>query len=170
MFLPVNNRPRIALEINTLDRFLILAGFGVIFLMWVYLIWSFGGLPETVAIHFNAEGEADNYGNKAIIIPFAILATLQFAGLEVLTRYPHTFNYPVEIHDGNAREHYALSVRMMRMLNLIICLLFASIVGLMVRSASGGELDPLAPWVITAGVLLVFAPIIWYGLKARHIP
>lgn len=162
------NRPRLTLELDEVDRLLIAAGFAVMFLMWVFLIWGFDDLPPKIAIRFNAAGEASAWGRKSGILPLAIFSTLQFAGLELLTRFPHTFNYSVSITPENAPKLYRLSVRMLRWINLLIALLFASIVWLMMRSA-GGRLDPSAGGLIASGVLLIFVPIVWYLIRARAV-
>jgi len=163
----METRPAITLEHQASDRALIVAGFAVEFVKWVFVIWNYEALPDTIAVHFDSGGEVDGYGSKFTIIILAILGTLLFIGLETLTRFPHTFNYPVPIDQGNAPVLYRLQVRMLRYLNLVIVCLFAGIVYLMFQTA-GGELPKGFVGLLGFGTALVFLPLIWYWVRLRR--
>lgn len=79
------------------------------FALWALTIFVFLKLARTIPIHFTAPGEVDNYGNKIIIIILSTLATIVYAGLSFLNKFPHHFNYIRKITVGNALHQYTLA-------------------------------------------------------------
>ena len=62
-----NDRPRIKVPLETLDIIIELINVTLLILLIVYTIMNYLELPETIATHFNAKGEADGYGNRLTI-------------------------------------------------------------------------------------------------------
>jgi uncharacterized membrane protein len=164
----MNNRPRITLEQELADRFLIISGFAVVFLVWLLIIWQYGALPDTVPTHFNARGEPDGYGSKFTILILGILGTVIFIGLETLSHYPHSFNYTVNITPENAPAQYRLATRFIRLLNLSMALIFLIVVYVIIESADGTSFEGSA-WILPTILVLVFVPLIIYVLKSRNL-
>lgn len=110
-------------------------------------------LPDIIPTHFNSAGEIDAWGSKyTIIIPLVIQMVLT-AVLSYLARHPEKHNYPIAITDENRDYQYALSGALIRKLNLIINLIFATISYSIVKA----EL-PIV--IIVCELLLLFAAII----------
>ena len=70
----------------------------------MYLVATWGNLPERVPIHFNAHGIPDRYGKKGSLLLEPILGLLILALLMFCQRFPQWWNYPVEVTEEN-REH-----------------------------------------------------------------
>ncbi len=164
----MNERPRITLEKELADRFLIISGFALVFLVWLLIIWQYGALPDTVPTHFNAQGEPDAYGSKFTILILGIIGTVVFIGLETLSHYPHSFNYPVNITPVNAEAQYRLATRFIRSLNLSMGLVFLMVVYLIIESAHGTT-SVASAWLLPLILGLVFAPLIFYFVQARKL-
>lgn len=117
-------RPIIEIKPTKKDIILDVLGILVLILFWIYIINSYPNLPNIIPIHFNLNGEADGFGSKNFIFLTASIATILYIGLSILIKYPHTFNYAIEITHVNAETQYKNSINMIRILKLIIILIF----------------------------------------------
>ncbi len=120
----MNTRPRIEIKLSPTDKLFEIAAWAAFVLLWALPIVSYQGLPENVPIHYGFTGQVTNYGNKAIIFVLPLVHTFLFIGLTVLNKYPHIFNYPVEITEGNALQQYKNATRLFRYCKFIITLMF----------------------------------------------
>lgn len=96
----VNNKPILVIEAKWLDKCL-----EVISILLLVLVWT-----EAFAIGTDASFLTD-YGNNLIL---ALLASLLFSILTLVNKYPHKFNYPVNITTTNASIQYFYALRMVR--------------------------------------------------------
>ena len=103
-----NQRPVISLGLSpVLVTVELLAAIAI--LLAVLLIVQFWAvLPDRIPIHFGYRGLADAWGDKVTIWILPAVAAIIFAVLTAVSRYRHTFNYPVPINSENARRQYLL--------------------------------------------------------------
>ena len=120
-------RPKVSVPLTPLDMAIEMIAITILLLMWAHVIMEYNSLPEIVASHFNAKGEADGYSNKRFIWFLPALACVIYIGLFILNRYPHLHNYMVNITKENALKHYKFSTRLLRIVNVLCCILFAYI-------------------------------------------
>lgn len=86
---------------------------------------------------------------------FALLGISTVIGFHYLKRYPHRFNYLVRITPENALRQYTLALRMMRMLNLIMILMFISILIMMyIENTQDRQMDE--------GLIIIFIMIVGF--------
>jgi hypothetical protein len=117
------SRPRLKVEQTPFDYLMegisVLAVAGT--LLFFFILW--GHLPEKIPIHYNVLGEADATGNKwfSLILPLVGLGS--YFGMSVLNKYPHIFNYPVEVNEQNALPLYRIGRRSVLGLKMLVCLL-----------------------------------------------
>jgi uncharacterized membrane protein len=158
------NRPRIKVPFEPID--IIVDGLSVILLIvfWSYVVRFYQELPERIPQHFNAQGIADGYGQKSMLIWLATIATFMYGGLFWLNRYPHLHNYMVNITPDNALRNYRFSTRILRGANLLCVLLFTYI-GIRIIMIGTGTATDLGRWflpiVIGGSLLLPAVIIIW---------
>ncbi|QHA90951.1 DUF1648 domain-containing protein [Bacillus sp. N1-1] len=157
----MEKRPRIKIDKTLIQKGFDLAALTFLFLSIVYLSLEWSGVPNRVPIHFNATGEADNWGSKTAIILFPMLGILIWGFFTVLERYPHRYNYVVKITEGNAALQYRSAVVLMRFLKNTIALLFAYLTVECVQIAKGIE-EGLAWWVMPLFLTMIFSAIILY--------
>ncbi|MBT8253336.1 MAG: DUF1648 domain-containing protein, partial [Bacteroidia bacterium] len=155
--------PKIKVPYEQLDIFVELLNITLLLLIWGYTLTHYFDLPETIPVHFNAEGVADDYGNKAVIWILPAIATFLYFTMFLLNRFPHIHNYMVNITEENALKNYRLSTRVLRYVNLYCLLLFALLVYDMFNMSQGGEAKILSPEFILVSIA---API---GLVAYAI-
>lgn len=159
----MNNRPKIKPERKQKDVFIDYLSIAILVSLWAYLFSVFSGLPEEVAIHFNALGEPDRFAPKAGIFLVPGIGTLLFAGIKILSRYPHLFNYPVKITEENASRLYSIAVKMLTFINLAVVIIFTLISIQIVFKAQGS--DFLASWIFPLLTVIVLVPTIFFTVR-----
>ncbi len=157
----MGERPRVSIEKTVLQKWFDVAGLTFLFLCLVYVILEWSGLPNRVPIHFNALGEADNWGGKASLLALPIVGMIIWSGLSILERYPHVYNYVVKITKGNATLQYRSAVALIHFLKNTIAILFAYLTIESVSIASGA-LEGISPWVLPLFLTVIFGSILLY--------
>ena len=115
------DRPKIKVPYQQIDIILELISATILIFIIVYTIISYSELPETIATHFNANGEADGFGSKSSLwLLTGIFCFLSIFLLFFINKVPHLHNYMVNITEQNALKNYRLSVRMVRYTKLIL--------------------------------------------------
>lgn len=161
----MKKRPKIHLELTVIDKLLEIVGWIAVLLMWALLLSQYAKLPEIIPIHFNAAGKADGFGNKATILMLPIIASMLFVGMTALNRFPHIFNYPVKITEGNAFWQYTKATRMIRYLKFIIVAVFGFLMFKTMQMAVD-KTDGLGSWFTIAMLVLIFVPLLYYLVQS----
>ncbi len=161
----MEQRPRINIELTFWDKALEIAGWVFIIFIWTLTIVKYPLLPGTIPTHFNASGSVDNTGGKTMIFLLPAIGTVLFAGLTLLNRYPHMFNYPVPITEENAERQYRIATRLMRYLKIMLVVIFSAIEFQTIRTALGKSAG-LWAWFLPATIGMVFLMIALVVSKA----
>ena len=160
-----NGRPKIKVPFEGIDIFLELVSITMLLLMWIYLIIEYPDLPETIASHFNAKGEADDFSSKSYLWFLPIIATGMYIGLFILNKHPHVHNYMVNITEENALKNYRFSTRIVRITNTLTVIMFTYIIYYIIQSAKESELQFsswFVPIVIVCSLLLPIGIYLYY--------
>ena len=152
-------RPRIQLPQTVFDRRMEQASALCLVLLWAITLISFFTLPEIIPTHFNASGQPDDHGSIYLLWILPVLGTLIWLGITKLNKYPHIFNYAVQITKENAAEQYTTATRMLRFLKLVVLLIFSHIV-LSTYLSAVGITNGLGAWFLPLTTGLIFIPII----------
>lgn len=160
-------RPIIKLPLSSVVKIAEISGKCLIILLWILTIIAFTKMPDTVPIHFNAAGQADNFGNKGTIFILPVIATVIYILLTLLNQSPHIFNYSQEITAANAVYQYRVAARTIRFIKLIITILFTIIV-LGIFLASFHLTLGLGSWFLPVTVVLILTPTIYALLMNYH--
>jgi len=117
-------RPIIKLPFTSTE--LILECIAVISLIFMIgtLISSWSSISEVVPKHFGPTGEIDAWGNKKLLYFPITPAVIIYIFLSVLTRFPHIYNYPVNITEENAERQYRTARTLIIALKTEIVLIF----------------------------------------------
>jgi uncharacterized membrane protein len=152
----MQTRPKIKLTLSPLDNKLELLSKIFLVVLWGLTLYTLLKLPKIIPTHFNASGQANDYGNKLTLLILPILATIIFFGLTKLIRYPHLFNYMTKITEDNAQKQYTIATRILRFLKLAIPVVFSLII-LFTYLTTIGLTNGLGFWFLplTFGVLLI---------------
>lgn len=153
-------RTEIALEVA--------AGLGVLFFVWVFLTY-WPRLPEQVPRHFNARGEADAWGSRSTVFLLPGMSLVLYAGLSLLSRYPHRCNLPFRLTRENAETQYRCVRTMIISLKGVIVWSFAYIAWrtACVATGSGTGLGPLFLPVFLFATIGPIGVYLWLAHRAR---
>ena len=94
-----NPRPVISLRLSPLLIAGELAAAIAILLAVLIILRFWDVLPDRIPIHFGFSRQPDAWGDKLTIWLLPAVGTILFMVLAAVSRYPHTFNYPVRITD-----------------------------------------------------------------------
>ncbi len=147
-------RPILKIRFSKADFTLETVALLALITIWTVPVIMYTSLPDTIPTHFSLQGKADSWGSKSTIFLLPIISILLFAGLTILNKYPHTFNYPVKVTKENASQLYTKGTRMIRILKVIVVLLFLFIEILILRSV---ESTQLPTWFF---LLVLLLPIV----------
>lgn len=121
-----------------------------------------GSLPDRVPIHFGFLGEANAWGGRGSLFILPAVNLIFFAGLTLLERFPHIYNYVVEINQENAQFQYQNARSMVVWLKATILASFAYIEWGIVQVAVKGN----------GGIGMAFLPVnllLLVGVIGYHI-
>lgn len=119
-----NHRPKILLKSVWIDYVLEFVSLAIFLSIIVMFFAKYKELPDNIPTHYTFEGKADKFGSKNELWILMVVTIAIYSGLSVLKKYPHIFNFPVEITAQNVLYQYTLAVRMLRVLKVIILAIF----------------------------------------------
>ena len=157
----MTDRPKIKLELTTIDKTLEILGWISILAIWILTITNYTNLPDIIPIHYNGAGQADGFGGKGNIVTLPLISTVLYIGMTILNKFPHIFNYPTDITQDNALRQYTNATRMIRYLKLIIVVIFGVIVLQTIRNVNG-QTNELGVWFLPLILGLIFIPLIYF--------
>ncbi|WP_338732063.1 hypothetical protein [Mangrovimonas cancribranchiae] len=126
-------------------------------------------LPNQVPIYFNwPSKDINGMGAKNLLWVSPIICGIIYLAILKLNQYPWIFNYPTTLTQDNAKQHYKLSTRLLRWINLIVAisclaLTFATIATILYpRLNIDNYLFPTFP-------ILFILPLLVYLIQASKI-
>jgi uncharacterized membrane protein len=160
-----NQRPVISLGLSPADLAVELAGAIAIVLAVLPIVQFWAVLPDRIPIHFGFSGQPDVWGDRVTIWILPAVAAIIFVVLTTVSRYPHTFNYPVRITEENARRQYLLARSLLVWLKAEVCWLFAFVVRQQILVALGNA-QKFSMELILGIIILILATVGLYLFKA----
>ncbi|WP_404448851.1 DUF1648 domain-containing protein [Bacillus sp. RC252] len=93
----------------------------------IFLITIWGGLPEEVPGHYNANGAVDRWGSKWELFTLPGIGTFILLLMQTLEKFPEVNNYPQRFNESNAKQFYLNSRKMINQLKNVCLVIFALI-------------------------------------------
>ncbi len=118
----------------------------------------FQQLPDTIPVHFDGAGNADDYGGKGNIWALPIIVTLVVVLLSYLERIPQHLNYSITITPDNAEQQYRIGICLLQYMKLIVTWSFLYLQYRVIRAAMGGQHS------VGNGFLVIFLVLIFGGI------
>lgn len=153
----MNSRPRVPVERTKLENILDVLSVLLMAAVFIYLFINWGDLPNRVPRHFNAAGEVDGWGGKGFMWFLPVMGAFLFALMSFISRFPHTFNYPVKVTMENAPRLYHAARQLILALKFEIVVLFSFISWKMVQIAYGR--GGLGPWFIILFIIVILGTL-----------
>ena len=91
------------------------------------MIIYYNKLPDEIPMHYGFDGKPDAYSGKWTIVVLPIVGLVMYAGLSLIRKIPHLYNYAWPITETNAKAMYTLSVNLITWIKMEIVLMFAYI-------------------------------------------
>ena len=142
-------RPKLRLPLTKGDWITEFIGFVFLVFLFILPLRYIPDLPARIPAHFDVAGAPDGYGGKNTLWILPAIGFFLWLLMTVLSRFPHIFNYSVNITAGNAETQYRLATGMMRILKTVILVMFSFISYKTIRTATGNA----------AGLGRVFLPV-----------
>ena len=137
----------------------------------ILLLNNYSVLPDEMAMHFNAKGEADGYGNKAFVVAMMIAVVVFIFGLltiisAFLAKSIDNANMPNKefwLKEENRESAiYLLQNQMMWILNLTIILFDFIVAHVIFYNLNGANILPFWLVLIVYAVVLVIVVFFYY--------
>lgn len=162
-----NKRPVLKLPFTGWENGLeVLSVMGVLF-TFILVYQSWGILPDRIPTHFGFTGQPDAWGNKGNLFFLPIGTVAMYLFLTIVSRFPHTFNYPVKITEENAITQYLLARYLTALLKVETIWLFAYIQWVTIEVALG-KATGLSNLFLPIVMVVMVGTIIVYVYKARE--
>ncbi|MEH1910621.1 DUF1648 domain-containing protein [Nostoc sp.] len=124
-------------------------------------IHAWSTLPDTIPVHFRFDGQADGWGSKKVLWLLPLVGLAIYGLLTFISRYPHTFNYPVVITEQNALQQYQIACSMLNWLKSEMVWIFVYIEWQIFHLATT-ENPNLGVWFIPVTSIIIFATIAYW--------
>lgn len=163
------NRPKIKIHPTKTDWTLEITGLvGVIFTL-VIVMTSYSNLPDTIPTHFNVTGQPDGFSGKSILFTLPAVTIVIYIVLTIGLRFPHMFNYPIEITKENAEQQYKNLTLMVRVIKTYVVMIFGYLTYATIQNGLG-EMQGLGTWFTPVTLLIVLGTVgyfIYNGFRLR---
>lgn len=161
-------RPKIKIQLTGIDKTIEIAGWLLLLITCILAVYQFYTLPQIIPVHYNLSGTPDRYGNKSSLFILPAIAIILFIGMTWLNKYPHVFNYPVNITPDNAEMQYRFATRLLRYMKMILALIFLLILiggGL----AATGKVKGLGWWFLPLVLGLTIIPAVYALVRSFRL-
>jgi len=126
--------------------------------------YYFSALPEEIPIHFNAQGQVDQYGAKNLIWIISAVGAVLIVGLRLVRDQKKNYNYPIKITEKNEEVQYQLARRLLQFIAVLSGVMFCALIYDIIAMALGYK-EPGLPWILPAFVILLVIGLIFYMNK-----
>lgn len=90
-----------------------------------YLSCIYNRIPEIIPIHYDLQGDADDYGNKNVVWILVVFEVFTYAVLSLVQLNPKSCNYPVQVTETNKKRLFFLGKRLLLCMKLCTVILFS---------------------------------------------
>src|SRR4051794_5252959 len=163
-----NARPKIHIPKTKSERIWDTIGYSCYIGSLLFLIYSWGELPDKVPAHFNAQGEVDRWGSKLELLILPIIGAFLAVSMHFVEKFPESHNYPQRLNKENAKEFYLNSRKLVNQLKNICLITFALMLIESVSIALGWG-NRFGVWFLPIAILSAFIPIILGIIKQKKI-
>lgn len=118
-------RPVLKLKYSTFEKILevialisLISAFVLTFIYWPRI-------PERIVTHFDLSGTPSSYGGKGSLIIMPVVGVALYLLITLLSKFPHSFNYIVDITEENASFQYRNARALMLCIKVEIMCMFA---------------------------------------------
>ena len=93
--------------------------------LWMAFCWN--TFPEKIAMHFNAAGEIDRWGDKGALLILPIIGCVLYGVLVLVGYIPNAWNVPIRITEENKERVFRIMTHFVSSLKITI-LMFVTLI------------------------------------------
>jgi len=158
-------RPVLDIPRSSFEMALEISGALILLFMFGVVMKNWAALPEVIPSHYDLSGKPEGWSTKNVLWILPALSVVLYAGLTVLSKYPHIYNYAWPITPKNTRAQYQIARQMIIILKTAIVLIFAYIVWQTIQTALGKS-NGLGAEFMPVFLILIFGTIGFHLFKA----
>lgn len=132
-----------------------------------YLVMKWTTIPNLVPGHYNAAGEVDRWGGKAELLILPIIGIFIWAGMTVLEKFPHAFNYPYRL-EKNIEAQYRNARLLVNVLKNEGLWLFTYLMWIDVQIAIGNA-KSMSPAFLPACLIVTVLTIVIFLVRGKKL-
>ncbi|MDR6405791.1 MULTISPECIES: DUF1648 domain-containing protein [Chryseobacterium] len=122
-----------------------ICNFGLLVFLWWFTVKNYKTLPQTIPVHFDFDGKADNFGSKKYSFLMPVLLAVFYFLFAFVVRSPESTNFPVEITKDNQDAQFLIMGVFIRWLFTLVTLIFLNNQDYMFRYSFDGNAKPRVP-------------------------
>lgn len=135
--------------------------FGLLVFLWWFTVKHYKTLPQTIPVHFDFDGKADNFGSKKYSFLIPVFGVILYFLFGFVVRNPESSNYPVKITPENECVQFLIMKIFIRWLYALIMIIFLNSQDYMFRYSADENIKPRIPIAtailsVLVSVMLVF--------------
>ena len=127
--------------------------------IWIYLIMSWGSLPDKISGHYNGAGVVDRWGSKSGILIMPILSSVMYIFITVLCFFPSIWNVPVTITPENRELVYINLKTMVILIKMEVIIAFTYITYSEIKAL------PLEILFLPLFLIIITVTLVYYIIK-----
>jgi len=131
--------------------------FGLLVFLWWFTIKHYKTLPQTIPVHFDFDGKADNFGSKKYFFLMPVLGTAFFILFAYVVRDPESANFPVKITPENKWIQFLIMNIFIRWIYTLLMMIFLNTQDYMFRYSFDENVKPKIK--MTTAILSVLASV-----------
>jgi|SRR5690606_143760 uncharacterized membrane protein len=127
-------------------------------------VWS--NIPERIPIHYGFSGEADNYGNKSMLIILLVVITTVYASVLLSSKLQKS--HFLSDNDEKGIKLYK-NDRLMRIFIGLESVIIMAVIEIKTILISLGKAENLGNYTVPLIIALIFFTILFFYLRSRKI-
>ncbi|KQT31072.1 hypothetical protein ASG22_18735 [Chryseobacterium sp. Leaf405] len=116
--------------------------FGLLVFLWWFTVKHYKTLPQTIPVHFDFDGKADNFGSKKYFFLMPVLGTAFFILFAYVVRDPESANFPVKIIPENKWIQFLIMNIFIRWIYTLLMMIFLNTQDYMFRYSFDENVKP----------------------------
>lgn len=127
-------------------------------------------LPAWIATHFDAAGHVNGWSSPASLWIFVVLAVFFYILLTVISHFPESFNYPVEVTEENCARLESLTLQLLAVLKVeLIWMIFGLEWGILrVARSQASSFSPFFALLMVGVILATVGWHVWAQFRAAR--
>jgi uncharacterized membrane protein len=125
-------------------------------------------LPDRIPTHFDFAGNPDGWDSPSFLLTLTVVPASIYLLMTLLTQFPSTFNYPVEVTYENRPRLEALTLDLIAWLKMEMVCLFAWVQWTIIEMARRGRGDLSFLALLPVFLAAIFGTVAWYVVAMRR--